>query len=216
MTVPGAKGISSPPRTSFRRTTPRPCSSAISARVRSATSFRVTTTSSAAIGKSSSSRSSTSSPNGRPSARSTWRRAPTTTTSPAWKTVSGRDVEDASPPRRSRPRKTRAGANDPSTSADAAPGPRRRDAEGPHVPLAIGRPGPGLLPSTADLRLELAALLLQVHAQEPRREAREEPDHEARADQVADRVGDGDVVQEAGLLGLGQARGARSCCRRCR
>ena len=49
--------------------------------------------------------------------------------------------------------------------------------------------------------LQLPALGLQVHLQEARREAGEEPDDEPRPDQVRHRVGHGDVVQESGLLG---------------
>ena len=51
-----------------------------------------------------------------------------------------------------------------------------------------------------ELLLELAALGLQVHLQQPGREAREEPHDESGADEVRDRVGHGDVVQEPGLL----------------
>ena len=82
--------------------------------------------------------------------------------------------------------------------------------EGADVPLAVGRDGvpASRLRPARQLRLELPALLLQVHLQEPRREAREEPDDEAGPDEVADRVGHRDVVQQARLLGLGEVEPA--------
>ena len=56
------------------------------------------------------------------------------------------------------------------------------------------------------LRLERARFGLQVDLHQLRRQVREEPDHEARADEVAHRVGDGDVVQQARFLFLGKRK----------
>ena len=73
----------------------------------------------------------------------------------------------------------------------------------PKIPLPIRRLHARLgLLASANLLLELPAFGLEVHLEQPRREARQEPDDEAGADQVADRVGHGDVVQEPRLLGL--------------
>ena len=177
----------------------------------------VTTTSSAATGKSSSSRSSTSSRRRRRSTSSTWRRAPTTTTSPACSTVSGVGVDDPVP-RRTRSTNTRSGANERSSSATCGPRASVGEAERPHVPLAVRRACRRRRRSRppASCCLELAALLLQVDLEQPWREAREEPDDEAGADQVAHRVGHGDVVQQARLLGLRQVEPRDRVARPCR
>ena len=204
MTVEGTKGISSPPRTSFESATPRPCSSAISASVRSATLLFVTTTSRTAIGKSSSVRSSISTPIGIPPA-STRRRRRDRDRVAAAKHHLRRRLEDLSPaadPLDEDP----LGSEGLLEIGDGPVRPRRVvDPVRAQVPFAIGRrrAGPELR-AARDLRLELPALVLQIDLEEPGREARQEPDDEAGADEVGHGVGHRDVVLEPGLLGLGQ------------
>ena len=71
-----------------------------------------------------------------------------------------------------------------------------------------GRPRRRVVPCDPSERdLELASFRLsglQVHAQQPGREARQKPDDEGRADEVGDRVGHRDVVQQPRLLGRRQ------------
>ncbi len=204
MTVEGTNGISSPPRTSFESATPRPCFSAISASVRSATVLFVTTTSRTAAGNSSSVRSSISTPIGIPPER-TLRRAAIATASPRRSIVVGRRLEDLSPA-------VNLLDEDPLGSkglleiGDTPVRPRRVvDPVGAQVPFPVcrRRARSELLPA-GDLRLELAALGLQVHLEELWREAREEPHDESRADEVGHGVGHRDVVLEPGLFFLGQ------------
>ena len=79
------------------------------------------------------------------------------------------------------------------------------EADCPDGPFPVGRLRAGIhLLSRGHSLLELPGLRLQIDPKQSRREARQEPHDEARPDQVAHRVGDGDVVQQARLLGFRQ------------
>ena len=86
-----------------------------------------------------------------------------------------------------------------------APHGRVLDAEGAHVPFAVGGPVPSLgLHPRRSLGLQLAAFGLEVDPQQPRGQAGKEPHDEARAHEIADRVGHRNVVQQPLLLGRGE------------
>ena len=96
----------------------------------------------------------------------------------------------------------------------AARGGLRREV-GPRVPVAVGRLDARLVLRPAGERLvELLRLLLQVHPQELRREAREEPHDEAGPDEIADRVRDGDLVEETLFLCVRQGKAVDRLARR--
>ena len=157
----------------------------------------VTTTSSVSIGMSSSSRSWTSGPIA--PARSTWasRRVATATTSSRRITVLG-SASRRAPCRRTRRMKARKSLGSASSSADRlvhegvighAIGP---DVESP------GRRGhPGLrFRGAPALALHLLGLVPEVDPHELGPDRGDEPHEHGRPDQVGDRVGDGDVVDE--------------------
>ena len=150
-------------------------------------------------GKSRSSRSSTSTPKAKISSKGErgggprWRRR---------RRPRGRSplhLLRKSPSRRIRLTKTRSGAKDFSNSPTVLPPRARRQLVGPHVPLAVRGLDALLALAVAarERRLELLRLLLEVHLQELRREAGEEPHDEARADEIADRVGHRDAGRGA-------------------
>ena len=205
MIVSASKGISSPPRINFARTTPRPCRWARTESGCSATSRFVTTTSSVAIGKSRSAGSSTSSRSGRLPLSSTLRRAPMATTSPDCSTVSG-VASMSSAPRRMRSTKTRSGLAERSRSATVRPAETSasRYARMLHSLYARCTPSSEASTSRRHLRRQFPALRLHVDAKQAWSHGRQKPDDESCAHQVADRIGHRDVVLQSRLLGLWQ------------
>ena len=212
---PGAKGISSPAADELQQhDAASVLVAASSASVRSATSACVTTTSRAAIGKSRSSRSSTSPPSGELGASRTAGAA------------DDHDVARAEDRVRSGRRGARRRAGSAArTRGRARRSPRPRPRGGrrrprrcgrPARPLAVGRARPTRPPVAAPPLPRASGSRPEVHPEQPRRQARQEPDHEAGAHEVADRVGHRDVVQQPRPSRPRGGRGGRSCCRRCR
>ena len=216
--VRARRGSPRRPRTSFISTTPRPCSAATSARVRSAISCFVTdhvqrghgeveqrpVLDLLAEGRVRGEEHVPARRDGRDVARSEDGPAARPRGSPS--------------PRRIRSTKTRSGAKERSTSATERPTAARPGCGRPARPTRGRRAGPVLglrrppLASASSFRLSAR----RSTPQQPRRQAGEEPDHEARAHEVADRVGHRNVVQQARPSPPPAGRGARSCCRRCR
>ena len=118
------------------------------------------------------------------------------------------------PSRRTRSTNTRSGAKPASTSRTVRPAsalPATRKARRSHSANA-GTVSD--LPRRRHRRLEGGGLRAQVHAHQLRRERREEEHDEARAHQVTDGVRDGNVVQQHGLLRLGDGQPADRVARR--